>query len=288
MKTSRELIQETRTLKARAGLLILFPLLMLALTVTTAAQTPVNYPGAIATHLKGINDNGVMFGIYWNGDGSEHSFTYDGATYKSIDHQGSTWTQAGGINQNGDVVGFYGIAADNLIRGFLLTHDGTWTDLNIPGRFNFMPEGINSNQTIVGCMHNPGTMHGWTMQNGSAVSFSPAYEMYNGINDSGAIVGWKRTDPSTVVGFILTGSGEMEFSYPNTSDTEPWAINDYGDVVGRYGPNSSRHGFLLKDGEFTSIDVPNAKATVAMGINNPGTIVGFFIDANGRHHGFVR
>ncbi len=288
MKTSMGLIQQASAGVARVRTGILLPLLMLVLTVAAAAQTVINYPGAIATHLKGINNAGTMVGFYWNSDGSEHSFIYDGQTYTPIVHQGSIWIEAGGINQDGDVVGFYGIAADNLIHGFLLTVGGKWTDLNIPGRFNVMPEGVNSNHTVIGCMHNPGTMHGWTMQNGALVSKSSAYEMYNGINDSGAIVGWKYYAPNTVVGFILTGSGETEFSHPNASDTEPWGINDYGDVVGRYGPNNGRHGFLLKDGNFTSIDILGAKATVAMGINDGGAIVGFFIDANGKHHGFIR
>ncbi len=289
MKTPMELTKRVSTQMTHAYTPVLLPLLILALTVAAAAQKPINFDGALATYIKGINDAGLMVGYYYKEDGIEHSFTtYDGKTFKSVDYPNAIWTEAGGINQAGDVVGFYGIAADTLIRGFLLTANGTWVPLDIPGRFNFMPEGINSNHTIIGCMHNPGTMHGWTMQNGAAVSISSAWMMYDAINDSGTIVGWAFSAPNKFVGFILNGTGETQFSYPNSRDTEPWGINDYGDIVGRYGPNSAPHGFLLHKDKFSSIDMPGSTvtATVATGINNLGTIVGIFRDENGRH-GFL-
>ena len=40
------------------------------------------------------------------------------------------------------------------------------------------------------------------------------------------------------------------------------------------------HGYLLDDGEFTTIDAPGAINTNASDINDRGEIVGFFLDAN--------
>ena len=47
------------------------------------------------------------------------------------------------------------------------------------------------------------------------------------------------------------------------------------------------HGFLLEDGEFTSIDFPGATDTRAFGINERGDIVGNYVDADKRTHAYI-
>ena len=74
-------------------------------------------------------------------------------------------------------------------------------------------------------------------------------------------------------------------------------LNERGDVVGRHrfrdedGFLLPFHGFLFKDGEYTSIDVdlPGVVATLAYGINNRGAISGRYIDGPDGNvpHGFV-
>jgi probable HAF family extracellular repeat protein len=53
--------------------------------------------------------------------------------------------------------------------------------------------------------------------------------------------------------------------------------------------NGHRHGFLLSDGQYTTLDDPNAGVfgTSAEGINDRGQIVGVYNDVNGYRHGFV-
>jgi probable HAF family extracellular repeat protein len=53
-------------------------------------------------------------------------------------------------------------------------------------------------------------------------------------------------------------------------------INARGDVVGFYVAGGRQHGFLLKDGQFISLDfpVPGVRSTTANGINARGEIVG--------------
>jgi len=60
------------------------------------------------------------------------------------------------------------------------------------------------------------------------------------------------------------------------SQTGARGINARGDIVGFYVAAGKQHGFLLKDGQFTSIDFPvaNVRATIANGINPQGEIVG--------------
>jgi uncharacterized membrane protein len=63
-------------------------------------------------------------------------------------------------------------------------------------------------------------------------------------------------------------------------------IDARGDIVGRYDtPDGVRHGYLLSNGVFTSIDFSRS-FTVAQGINAAGDIVGKYRDA-GRDHGYL-
>jgi YVTN family beta-propeller protein/probable HAF family extracellular repeat protein len=59
--------------------------------------------------------------------------------------------------------------------------------------------------------------------------------------------------------------------------------------VGRYfDPAVNRdHGFLYRNGAFTTIDPPGTVETFALGINNVGQIVGYYDDAKGIEHGFL-
>jgi len=67
--------------------------------------------------------------------------------------------------------------------------------------------------------------------------------------------------------------------------TTAYGINPAGDIVGTYNDKAGQHGFLRKDGQFTTIDVPAslvggspgiALPTVARGISPDGDIVGSF------------
>jgi hypothetical protein len=60
------------------------------------------------------------------------------------------------------------------------------------------------------------------------------------------------------------------------AQTSARGINAQGDIVGFYVAGGKQHGFLLMDGQYTSLDfpVPGVRATVANGINARGEIVG--------------
>ncbi|MGH9882781.1 MAG: hypothetical protein ACRD6N_15195 [Pyrinomonadaceae bacterium] len=80
--------------------------------------------------------------------------------------------------------------------------------------------------------------------------------------------------------------------FPGASSTEVFWINAAGEMVGRYAlggqdPFFAGHGFLLKNGAFTTIDFPGASSTGLSGINAHGEVVGLYIDSAGIVHGFV-
>lgn len=101
MRTSRKSAQYVNVCGAGATTLMLLLLLSLATVESAAAKTTIDYPNAVATAVSGINDSGMMLGIYFTSDGSEHSFLYDGHNFTSFDYPGAVWTEAAGINQAG-------------------------------------------------------------------------------------------------------------------------------------------------------------------------------------------
>lgn len=63
--------------------------------------------------------------------------------------------------------------------------------------------------------------------------------------------------------------------YPGAQATYANGINDLGTIVGEYfAADGRRHGYILRDGQYTTIDFPGSVRTTLFGINNDGTVVG--------------
>ena len=101
------------------------------------------------------------------------------------------------------------------------------------------------------------------------------------INNSGQIVG-----SCSAGGFIRDKRGNITIlNFPGAQGTVALGINDLGHVVGQYwgddfGQGLQRfHGFVWKDGTYTTVDAPfaEAMATTLSGINNAGQIIGTFL-----------
>jgi hypothetical protein len=85
---------------------------------------------------------------------------------------------------------------------------------------------------------------------------------------------------------------------PGATNTEPFGINNAGEIVGAYTtdnlgvdyPNDypdlfpiGDHGFLDDNGTYTKVDVPGATSTIPLGINDFGQIVGAYSNSTGIH-----
>ena len=85
---------------------------------------------------------------------------------------------------------------------------------------------------------------------------------------------------------------------PGADYTLAQGINNAGTIVGAYVVSvqsvkdlARTHGFVLSNGEFTTVDVPDdmgkAQFTQIFSINAKGEIVGVYLDAEGVQHGFL-
>ena len=177
-------------------------------------------PGAFVSEAVGINDEGVIVGINNTGTGDQGYMLADGKL-KSIDAvatptptgslpTGST-TDPAGLNNMGKIVGdFYDSKTPYKQQGFVYdVHTETFSRVNYHGNL---------------------------------------YTEFNGVNDSGQIVGFTTNDPT----------------------------------------ESTAHGlFVDVNGEMSVVDYPGAVFTSNNGISNDGQIAGEYLDSNGIWHAFV-
>lgn len=88
-------------------------------------------------------------------------------------------------------------------------------------------------------------------------------------------------------------------AFPGAAGTYPTGINSRGDIVGNYRDvrlsdpyhQGALHGFLLKDGQYYTIDKPGAYQTYLAGINDSGAMIGTAVELRGMDtdsHAFVR
>src|SRR5262249_22820384 len=155
-----------------------------------------------------------------------------------IDVPGATYTTVYGINLRGEISGYF-TDEDDITHGFFRTKNGAYTTIDPPGSFNTFATGLNAHGEVVGVYRDAaGTRHGYLWNNG----------VYTLLDD-------------------VPGAGGRN------GGTVPLGLNDNGVIVGDYttspdGRTLVRHGFVLSDGVYTTIDVPGATLTVATGISN--------------------
>jgi uncharacterized membrane protein len=274
-----------------------------------ATFTAIDVPGATSTAALDINAAGKIVGRYLSaGDGNIHGFLQNRhGEFTTIDFPNANFTMAAGINSRGDIVGAYRLSGEPAMmrHGFLLSR-GTFTTIDPPGSTFTNVLGINRHGDIVGryctvvpCV--PEIRHGFLLSEGEFSRIDvPGAVGTNawGINDRGKIVGgYEGTDGKSHV-YLLREGQFTTIDFPGAVDTAPTGdkggINSRGDIVSYYCAfepcsldNDSEHGFLLSNGEFTTIDFPSGHATAGFGINARGDIVGPYNDASGNGHGFL-
>lgn len=228
-------------------------------TLKNAKFTRIEVPGASITEVRGLNNFGEIVGS-WDGGG----FVFSGGVYRSIEIPGAVFTSAHDINDAGDIVGSYiepggpgQVFGDT--HGFLLTADGQLTTITVPGQQVTEAWGINNNGQIVGS---------YTELEGDEVLGVHSFMLENGVF---TLVDFPVPTPRAHI-FVTFATG----------------INDAGDIVGGYNEDDifeTRRGFVLRNGEYSTISVPASDLTEVFQINNAGAMVGEFVES-GQVYGF--
>ena len=260
--------------------------------------TAIDVPKATLTTASGVNARGDVVGSYRDANNRVHGYVLRKGEFTTIDvpFPGVVNTEARGISPDGDIVGTYRIAGERPvdIHGFLLTKHGEFVRADFPGRKNTIPQRISPDGTIYGCYHDDDTMasmKGMAMGPGGTSETAIEASMHNGASPDGRRIAGLFTDMMTgrQDGYLIEDGAVTVIRVPESTMTAAWDMNPAGDIVGVYRNASGFHGFVLRDGRYTSVDVPfqGARDTRAVGINALGWIVGTYVGADGRTHGFL-
>ena len=119
------------------------------------------------------------------------------------------------------------------------------------------------------------------------------------INAEDVIAGYYVDTTARFHGFLLDRGSFTTVDPPGSiktgTDGGVLKVNPEGDVAGNYTASGdvpapcgcSGHGFVFRNGTFSSFDFPGAVFTANQGINPRGDVVGVYIDGQGRRHGFL-
>jgi uncharacterized membrane protein len=170
-------------------------------------------------------------------------------------------------NNRGQTVGAYvdhvdanGVAVG--VRGFLMSKSGKVTRIGVPGAVVTLPLGVNDRGQVVGSWVGPD----------------------------------ERVNPATgelgpIHGFVWDDGEARVFDVPGSTSTAAYEINNHGWVVGNFtDANFAQHSYILRHGEFTTIDhpraatAPNSNGTKVFGLNDRGRLVGSVGDEQGILH----
>lgn len=252
-------------MKLKASIFSLIVMLACGTLTNATAQPNVvqfvsfDVPGASLTRAFDVNNLGAVVGRFDNQNGT-HGFLYSGGQFTTIDFPGSSFTVAIGINDSGQIVGRFMVDGED--HGFLFSNDA-YVQIDVPGAVSTECHGISNGGDIVGRQ----------------------LTVKNSAQGGG-------TGRVSERGFLLHGGQFKDIDFPNADTTDAWKIASDGRIVGDWSDtgtlrSGSLHGYIFKDGKFTSFDDPGVIGTAAREINGANQVIGISLDKKLNDHGFV-
>ncbi len=231
---------------------------------------------------------------------SRPAFSQDGfpsgtCSFQTLHLPGNTagFDMVEAINDIGAIVGTVVDANEQGFHGFLL-FNGKFSPFIFPGALRTAAHDINNHAQIVGeYADRSGNLHGFLVHSGGFKTIDvpgKSDTVIEGINDFGDMVGIFVNDIN--LGFatsFLRHSGKfITFSFPGADPgtTVATGINNSGVIVGSYEIKFSHHGFMVKNGHFSSIDFPGAAETQVFKVSSDGDVVGTYTLPFGVSNGF--
>jgi probable HAF family extracellular repeat protein len=256
-------------------------LALVSVAVAAAADGPplafkfnnVNIPGSIVTVVGGVNNAGVMVGLYYDRNQKAHGFILNRKKLTKVDL--GVNTGAAGVNPNGAiaVVGPY-YPADQLPEEGFLYKNGKFTEISGPaGATTAWASGINDSGEIVGFYADrDGTPHGFLLKGKTYTTLdvpSAVATFATGINNKGDIVLYWDSDFNDAHSSLYDGKTYTTIDVPGAANSYAWGINAEGDVSFSWIDSSWLvHGALLHAGKYYKFNYPGAYETVVTGVND--------------------
>jgi hypothetical protein len=216
-----------------------------------------NYPGAAQTQVVAVTPSGNTAGFWVDASGNNHGFIDSNGTFTTVDEPlaaGKTkTTQILGLNASGVAVGFYNDAQGNPHAFKYNQNTRSFTALTPPNADSAVATAINAQDEITGYL----------------------------------------THGKTTAGFLISHARYSEFDLPNSTNTQPFGINNGDEIVGSYlDTKGASHGFILtnptSNPTYKTIDDPlGVGTTVINGVNGKGQLVGFYQNSAKDTAGFV-
>jgi uncharacterized membrane protein len=224
--------------------------------------TTIDFPGAAGTQAWGITISGDIAGWYVSADTATHGFLKSRGQFISIDFPGAAYTLVNGISPRGDIIGEYAatLTGSGPHHGFVLSKDGVFTTIDYPGATYTYALGMNSRGDVLGSYaFDDNLLHTFVL---TADPFSPSGR-FKAIDD--------------VPGANVAGGASATVAIAIHGD----------DIVGGYPSGGVGHGFLLSDGQYTTIDpVPGATFINVTAIDSRGEMLGRYT-LNGVTHAYL-
>jgi hypothetical protein len=252
----------------------------------------INYPGAVFTDVRGINNAGRIVG-YASFDGVTYfSFTYQSGVFSPLPlppGAPSTEAVAHGINDAGDVVGtLVDPALPTVATGFILPAGSfLYTGFARPA----WPA------TYARAVGNSGLVVGYSDDNAGGTAgfiFDPAtflftditipgslFTIAQGMNDAGQVVGSAIMAGTATHGWLREPGGAVTLFQIGGNLTRARGINDVGLIAGFITVAGVNRGFVGNSSGFQDLMVPGSDATFGEAINNAGQVAGLFTTAGG-------
>jgi len=225
-------------------------------------------------------------------------------TYTQVDYPGAVLTEiVGGPNLQGTSVGIYNLTTGGASHGFVRTENGAFTAIDVPGASGTTPNFINLEGVVVGSyLDSAGASHGFLLNNGRYTTVDypgAAGSGISSINDLGELSGFYCSDAACDASavfhsFVRNLRGTFtSFDPPGATGSESAVVSLLGVVVGSYDtlsePTCSTQcqGYVLSNGNYTTLQYPGSSFTFAGGANIWNTVVGIYVDSSGNGHGYI-
>jgi hypothetical protein len=284
---------------------LLLTLLLYSQTTTNRPSIAFTYdvPDAVNTYITAISENQIVLGYYENEEGRHRGFLKQQGTLYTFDFPSATNTFPGGIDTNQVIYGTYNTGNAQEARAFrmeLTPNEPTYVDINdlFNGVTFLTVNGVNNHRTFCGD-YRTGPLsklffvdEANNIMNEQNYGINPGFPTYaGGINDNNWVSGF-YIDGAAYRGFVWKGFSDYDtIRYPGQNRTKFTGINNNGYIVGTAG-FGNQIGFVLdytngEFGEFEDIEIEGASAIWPQDINDYNEVAGYFIDTDGKAHGFL-